>query len=142
VELAAGPDGAGAVRFEVAGIRPGRAGEVTLKLVGVLAREAAEQLRGRLVLADPKHLARLPEGEHYWYELVGCEVVGRDGERVGRVVEIWESAAHDLLVVETPGGRRLLLPAADEVVVEIDAALRRIVVEPIPGLLVELPPGS
>jgi len=142
VELAARPDGGEAVRFDVTGIRPGRAGEVTLRLAGVRAREAAEELRGRLVLADPKHLARLPQGEHYWFELVGCEVVGRAGEEVGRVVEIWESAAHDLLVVETRGGRRVLLPAAAEFVTEIDAALGRIVVELIPGLLAELPPGS
>jgi 16S rRNA processing protein RimM len=142
VELAAAADGGGSLRFDVAGIQPGRAGEVTLKLAGVPSREAAEELRGRLVLADPKHLARLPHGEHYWYELLGCEVVGRAGEPVGRVVEIWESAAHDLLVVETQGGRRVLLPAAADLVLEIDSARRRIVVELLPGLLVELPPGS
>jgi 16S rRNA processing protein RimM len=143
VELAATPDGAGAVRHEVAGIRPGRSGEVTLRLADVRVREAAEALRGRLVLVDPRHLARLPEGEHYWFELVGCEVVGRGGERVGRVTEIWETGgAHDVLVVAGEDGRRVLLPAVDAFLTEIDVAARRIVVDLIPGLLADAIPGD
>jgi 16S rRNA processing protein RimM len=143
VELAAEPDGAGAVRHEVAGIRPGRSGEVNLRLADVRGREAAEALRGRLVLADPRHLARLPEGEHYWFELVGCEVFGRGGERVGRVAEIWETGGtHDVLVVAGDDGRRVLLPAADVFLAEVDVAARRIVVELIPGLLSDAIPGE
>lgn len=143
VELAGHPDDPGATRREVVGARPGRAGEVNLRLAGVAVREAAEELRGRLVLADSAHLAKLPEGEHYWYELVGCEVVGRGGERLGRVVEIWETGAHDVLVVEGEAGRRLLLPTVDDFLDEIDVVARRIVVDLIPGLLApELPEGS
>ncbi len=143
VELAAGADAVGAVRHEVAGFRPGRAGEVTLRLSDVRVREAAEALRGLLVLADPKHLAPLPEGEHYWFELVGCEVFGRGGERLGRVLELWETGgAHDLLVVAADDGHRLLLPTVDAFLTEIDVAGRRIVVDPIPGLLANAIPGD
>ena len=135
VELAARPDAAETARHEVTRIRPGRSGEVNLQLAAVRVREAARELAGQLVLADPKHLAPLPEGEHYWYELVGCEVQGRGGERIGRVVEIWETGAHDVLVVEGDGGRRVLLPIADAFLTEIDVGARRIVVDLIPGLL-------
>jgi 16S rRNA processing protein RimM len=134
VELAARPDVRERARYAVAGVRPGRPGEVNVRLADVRVREAAQELVGQLVLADPKHLARLPEGEHYWFELVGCEVVARSGERIGRVAEIWETAGHDVLVVEADGGRRLLLPMADALLPSVDVEARRIVVDPIPGL--------
>jgi 16S rRNA processing protein RimM len=62
-------------------------------------------------------------------------VEARDGEPIGTVKEIWETGAHDVLVVEGPDGRRVLLPAVGEFLREIDVAGRRLVIEAIPGLL-------
>ena len=59
----------------------------------------------------------------------------RDGRSIGSVKEIWETGAHDVLVIEVPDGRRVLLPAAGAFLHEIDVAGRRLVVEEIPGLL-------
>ena len=121
--------------FEIGFAGTGRRGEVRLALEGVSDREAAFQLRGLLVLARSEQLAPLPEGEFYWYQLVGCTVVGRDGGEIGTVVEIWETGAHDVMVVRGPGGERHLLSTARELMPEIDLESRRIVVEVIPGLL-------
>jgi 16S rRNA processing protein RimM len=57
------------------------------------------------------------------------------GDALGRVREIWETGAHDVLVVEDPAGREHLIPAVDAFVKEIDRAARRIRIEPVPGLL-------
>jgi 16S rRNA processing protein RimM len=51
------------------------------------------------------------------------------------VKEIWETGAHDVLVVEGEDGRRVLLPAAREFLREVDVAGRRVVIDVIPGLL-------
>lgn len=124
-----------AVAFEVAGAAPGRAGEVRMALVGVEKRDAAEQLRGRLVMADPGQLEALPDGEYYGYQLVGCRVEGEDGRAIGTVREIWSTGAPDVLVVESEDGGRHLIPAAADLLREVDVAGRRIVIEVIPGLL-------
>ena len=121
--------------FEVVRTGTGRAGEVRLGLRGVDDREAAVALRGLQVLADASVLEPLPDGEFYWHELVGCAVVGRDGSEIGIVREIWETGAHDLLVVEGAEGERYLLSAARELMPEVDLEARRIVVEVLPGLL-------
>lgn len=121
-------------RFEVKGSGTGRRGEVRLKLDGVADRDAAQQLRGLLVLGDAARLEPLPEGEFYWHQLVGCRVEERAGRLIGTVVEIWETGAHDVLVVESEQGERHLLPTARELMPEIDLEAKRIVVEPIPGL--------
>ena len=135
LSLGRSPDGEGARTHEVLARLPGRAGEVRIGLSGVGDRDAAEALRGCFVFGDAGCLPELPPGEHYWYELVGCRVETRSGEPVGTVKEIWETGAHDVLVVEGKDGRRVLLPTAREFLREIDVAGRRVVIEEIPGLL-------
>lgn len=115
----------------------GRSGEVRLKLAGVTDRESAAALSGRLVTMPADKLPKLPEDEFYWYQLVGCEVVTEGGESVGRVQEVWETGAHDLLVVRDERGRRQLIPTAREFVTEIDLSQSRITLATRPGLLAE-----
>jgi 16S rRNA processing protein RimM len=127
--------------FEVLAAAPGgRAGEIRLALAGVADRDAATALRGRSVLGDASRLAPLEAGEFYWYQLVGCRVEGTDGTPLGTVQELWETGAHDVLVVEDPAGRRQLFSTARELMPEVDLASRRIVVEILPGMLDE--PGE
>ncbi len=83
----------------------------------------------------PRHLETLPPGEHYWFELVGCRVEATSSGEIGTVKEIWETGAHDVLVIERPDGRQVLLPAVREFLREIDVAGRRLVIDEIPGLL-------
>ena len=135
-QIALGIDGGDPERreYEVEKIGPGRPGEVRLALEGVGTREAAEELRGRLVFGRAGDLPALPEGEHYWYELVGCDLETEDGRRVGRIREIWETGAHDVFVVERDDGATCLVPTARELLREIDVEARRVVVEDLPGL--------
>ena len=129
-------------RFEVLRAGSGRAGEIRLGLRGVEDREAAAALRGLFVLADAAGLAPLPDGEFYWHELIGCEVVGRDGSQIGTVREIWDTGAHDVLVVEAADGERYLLSTARELMPEVDVGVGRITVELLPGMLAPVPRES
>jgi 16S rRNA processing protein RimM len=122
-------------RVDVVGGGSGRAGEVRLHFEGVEDRDAAEALRGLRILTEASALPKLPEGEFYWHELVGCRVESEAGLAVGIVQEIWETGAHDVLVVVDERGVRRLVPTAAELLKSIDLAARRIVVVDLPGLL-------
>lgn len=135
LSLAREADDASARSFDVAGVRPGRPNEVLLALIGVGDREKAAALRGLRVWVEADQLEALPPGEHYWHELVGCRVETADGRSIGTVREVWETGAHDVIVVESEDGRRHLLPTARELMPEIDPAAGRIVVELLPGML-------
>lgn len=121
--------------FEVESARTGRAGECRLRLRGIGDRDAAEAWRGAVVSAQPDALPALSEGEFYAFELVGCGVTRLDGTPVGRVREIWDTGAGDLLVIEDAEGRDQLVPAVEPLLHEVDVAARRIVVDAPPGLL-------
>jgi 16S rRNA processing protein RimM len=113
--------------------------QVRLGLEGVLDRDGALALRGAFVLGDAAHLAPLAEGEHYWFELVGCRAESEAGRTLGTVREIWETGAHDVLVIEDAAGREHLIPAREPFLRQVDAAGRRIVVATVPGLLADEP---
>ncbi|MDH4017750.1 MAG: ribosome maturation factor RimM [Actinomycetota bacterium] len=113
----------------------GRAGEVRLKLEGVDDRSAAEALKGQAVFGLRAELPVLGDDEFYWHELVGFDVVSEEGEAIGRVRELWETGAHDVLVVDDADGRQILLPTAREIMTRIDRDTRRIEIKLLPGLL-------
>ena len=121
--------------YEVNEVASGRGGEVRVELDGIETREAAAALAGQLVFGDPSHFEKLPDGEHYWYEWIGCAVFASDGRPLGTVKELWAAGAHDVLLVEDQAGRELLLPAARALLREVDVENRRIVIEVPDGLL-------
>jgi 16S rRNA processing protein RimM len=88
-----------------------------------------------LVTSPVTLLPELPAGEFYWYELIGCQVESEGGLQAGTVREIWQTGAHDVLVVEDEDGVRRLIPTAAELMKDVDLVARRIVVSDLPGLL-------
>jgi 16S rRNA processing protein RimM len=123
------------VEARVRAVGSGRRGEARLALEGVDGRDAAEALRGRLVQADVDQLGPLEEGEYYQYELIGCRVEDGSGRVLGVVQEIWDTGAPAVLVVVDQAKREHLIPAAREILREVDVAARRITIDAPPGLL-------
>lgn len=106
---------------------------VGLTLEGVTTPESAKRLVGQSLLVDAAWLSDLPEGFYYHYQIVGLTVVDRDGETLGEIVEILETGGTDVYVVRRDE-REILLPATDEVVVEVDLSAGRMTVNVPPGL--------
>jgi 16S rRNA processing protein RimM len=96
--------------------------------------EAIEAV-GRLELrADPATFGPLPEDTFRHSDLVGCEVVTREGTVLGPVTKVDGQFMSNCLVVQF-GQREVMIPLAAHICVEIDTAGRRIVVDPPEGLL-------
>jgi 16S rRNA processing protein RimM len=105
-----------------------------LKLGGCDDRNAAEELRGQLVQIPFEEAVPLEEGEYYHFQLIGVRVETENGEVLGQVVEMLETGANDVYIVRGPRGE-VLLPAVDDVVLELDLRAQRMVVRLPPGLL-------
>jgi 16S rRNA processing protein RimM len=104
-------------------------GFVYLGLSGVDSRNAAEELRGALLEVPETELTALPEGQYYRFQIIGLEVCTPEGSSLGRVAEILPTGSNDVYVVRG-GPRELLIPAIEDVVIEVDLAGGRLVVEP------------
>jgi 16S rRNA processing protein RimM len=109
-----------------------RSGSLIAAFDGIADRNAAESLRGMLVGAPREELPAPEDGEYYWGDLVGLEVVNAREEALGRVAGLIGTLANDVLrVVEDKegGGKERLLPFVEAVVREVDVAGRRLRVD-------------
>lgn len=97
------------------------------QLEGVGDRDAAQRLRGMDVAVARDELPELSEGEYYWADLVGLEVVSVAGLSLGRVEGLIETGAHDVLRVG--GERERLIPFTAPIVLEVDLSARFIRVD-------------
>jgi 16S rRNA processing protein RimM len=98
------------------------------RLLGLEDRDVARSYIGKQIALYRQQMPDLPAGEYYWCDLMQLDVVTLDGVMLGKVTEILETGANDVLVVE--GDRRHLVPLImDRYVTEIDVSNGRITVD-------------
>lgn len=101
--------------------RPAKGG-VVVRAGEVETREQAEALRG-LRLYIPRDILPEPdEDEFYVTDLIGLAVETPEGELLGRVKNVQDFGAGDLLEVEPPEGASWYLPFTREAVPEVRIA--------------------
>ncbi|HEY4910010.1 MAG TPA: ribosome maturation factor RimM [Methylomirabilota bacterium] len=108
--------------------------ELFVRMEGVTSPEAAKRFSGRLLAVAREDALPAPEGSFYPWEMAGAVVETRDGRRVGEFVGVDDNSAQPLWIV-TDQGREHLVPAVPEIVVDVNVAERRIVIDPPEGLL-------
>lgn len=132
-------DGAGETR--VLGVRA-QGNVILLRLDGVTDMDAARAQVGRtyyLAKAD----AKLPRGRYFIDDLLGCDVVDADTDRVyGQLTNVDRPAAQDIYTVTNGAGEEHMLPAVPEFVKKIDIDARKIFVTPIEGMFTDAVNGD
>lgn len=91
-------------------------GALTVQLDLAATRDAAQLLVGKEVAVLRRQLPDLPQGQHYWSDLLGLRVVTSGGKELGLVTGLLETGANDVLEVVAEGNR-LLIPFVPGVVV-------------------------
>ncbi|MDE3097077.1 MAG: 16S rRNA processing protein RimM [Chloroflexota bacterium] len=110
----------------------GAGGHLYVRLKGFADRTSVEKFRHALLQVPEDALPSLPEGQYYRFQLLGLTVAARDGSVLGTLDEVIETGANDVYRVRTPAGTDILLPALDDVIVRVDLAAKRMVVDPPP----------
>jgi 16S rRNA processing protein RimM len=130
-----GPDDNDPVPWTLEGYRLHH-GRALLKLEGCDNRNMAESLRAHLVLVPLAEAIPLEEGEYYEHQIVGLAVWTASGELLGQIEEILYTGANEVYIVrgDRPDRKEILVPAIEEVVLEIDLAAGRMTIEPLEGM--------
>lgn len=122
----------GTVAVRVAEFKPHADGLVA-RIEGIDDRNGAEALKGCRISLPRSAFPEPAEGEYYWVDLIGLDVVNREGEHLGVVRDLMSTGPTDVLVLEytdtVDGEERTaerLVPFVDAYIDEVDRAHRRI----------------
>lgn len=94
-----------------------------------------EKMKGGILKVPESQLIDLEEDEFYYHEIIGCSVLTLTGEEIGKVSEILTPGANDVWVVKGKDGKDVLIPYIEDVVKNVDAQEKKIIIDPIEGLL-------
>ena len=96
-------------------------------------RNEAETLRGAKLFIETEELDEDDDEGWYEHELVGLEA--RVGSQVvGKISGLNTMPVQDLLVVETPDGKEILIPFVEQIVPEVNVEEGYVLVTPPAGL--------
>jgi 16S rRNA processing protein RimM len=94
-------------------------------------RDAAEALRGARIFVSRASFPTPEPGEYYWVDLIGLDVVDREGRLLGVVADLMDLGPHAVLQVRPPqpDAGEVLIPFVAAYVDDVDLAGRRIAVD-------------
>lgn len=95
-------------------------------------RDAAENLRGARIFIARSSFPTAAKDEFYWVDLIGLEVINREGIHLGTVRELLSTGPQTVLVLEHENeGKKtdLMIPFVSAYVDDVDLNARRILVD-------------
>ena len=90
--------------YEITAMRPQKT-VLVVRFRGIDSREAAEALNGVKLFVDRSALPVPEEDEFYLSDLIGLRTVSPEGEMLGKVVEVHDFGAGDILEVRLANGK-------------------------------------
>jgi len=104
-------------------------------LEGCQDRDAALALQGKKIYSLRKNFPKTINNEYYVIDLIGCDVKNIENQNLGTVVNIQNFGASDLMEVENNIQKIFYIPMNDGNIVSVDVQEKKIIVNPMLGLL-------
>ena len=101
---------------------------IVAKIQGIDTPEDAAALRGAVALYR-KDFPEAQENEYYWVDLIGCDVVNKEGQSIGRVKGMIDNGVHDILNVKRADGKEVLIPFVEDYLAEVNVETKKIIVD-------------
>ena len=95
-------------------------------------RTAAESLKGARIFVPRSSFPTPEDGEYYWVDLIGMQVLNREGVALGEVRDLMATGPQTVLVLQTQeDGKKIerMIPFVSAFVDKVDTAARCITVD-------------
>ncbi len=107
---------------------------VILKLKGIDNINDVEKYRGKDLLITRDNAVELGENENFIFDLIDCQIITDEGEKLGILSEVLTTAANDVYVVKTNNGKEILIPSIKECILDVNVENKIITVHLLEGL--------
>ncbi|WP_373598299.1 ribosome maturation factor RimM [Paraclostridium bifermentans] len=108
---------------------------VIMKIKGIDRVEEAEKIVGKNLYVSREDSRELDEDEFFIADMIGIDVYTVDGEHVGELKDVLQYSANDVYVIKGKENQEYLIPAVMKFVPEIDIEERKMIIDPIKGML-------
>lgn len=108
---------------------------VILKLEGISDRTEAEKHKGKDIFIDKQDVRVLPEDTYYIFDLIGLSVQDESGAVLGTLCDVIQNSSQDIYEIEKEDGKKFMIPAVEEFILNIDIENRVMTVKLIEGLM-------
>lgn len=108
---------------------------VILKFRGIDNINDIERYKGRPLLVKREQAIPLEENEYYVADLIGMEVLTEDGVRFGRLMDVMETGANDVYVIQTNNQKEVLIPAIRDCILNVDPENKQMTIHLMKGLI-------
>ncbi len=109
-------------------------GGILVKVDTVNDRTKAASLHGKILSIPQQEVEPLPEGSYYHFQLLDIAVWTEEGEYLGVLKEILSTGSNDVYVIKDGDKKELLIPALEEVILEVNVPDDRMTVRLLEGL--------
>jgi 16S rRNA processing protein RimM len=109
---------------------------IVAQVEGYVDRNGAESLRGAAIFISRSEFPQSSPDEYYWVDLIGLDVINRQGESLGKVLGLLDTGPHSVLRIAPPGlveplkpDQERLVPFVGAFVDQVDLAAKQIRVD-------------
>lgn len=93
------------------------------------------QYKEEFLYVEGEDVVTLPEDHYFIYDLIDCKVEDMEGNYIGLLVDVIETLKNDVYIVKGEDKKEHLIPAVKEFVKSVDTENKRIIVDPIEGMI-------
>lgn len=95
--------------YEVSKARVDR-GNALLTFAGIDDRDEAEKLKGLFISVDREDAVKIPKDRYFIVDLIGLDVIDDERGSLGKISDVWNTGANDVISVKRSGKKELLIP--------------------------------
>lgn len=126
--------GNGMKELEVAGVKFFKQ-MVILKFRGHDRIEDVMGYKGKPLFVTRENAVKLKKNEYFIADLIGMQVFTEDGGLLGELTDVLQTGANDVYEVSMEDGRKVLIPAIRQCILDVDTAGEKMTVHLLEGLL-------
>ena len=108
---------------------------VILKFKGIDSPEDIRAYRQRDIYILREDASPLAEGEYYFADIIGLDVVDDTGINRGKITDILQTGANDVYEITSEDGSSFLLPAIKDCIIKVDLDENKMLIHILEGLL-------
>lgn len=119
--------------FEIENVKYHK-GMILLKLKDFNNINEVLKFKDEFIFVDELNKIKLPKDNYFIYELIDCKVFDLDGKLLGYIKDVLQNSSNDIYIIKDKD-REYLIPAVKEFIKEVNIREKKIIIDPIEGMI-------